>query len=82
MQTRTRLRTLLPGFPSTLIWMVVSLCSTTAMANEPLQIEAQGSFLAGGMEKTEPGTFDPLKPSNPEARATTVITSMPSTRSR
>lgn len=38
MQTRTRLRTLVPGFPSTLLWMAVSLFTTTAMANEPLQI--------------------------------------------
>lgn len=69
MQTRTRLRTLAPGLPAALLWMAASLCPTAAMANEPLQIESQGSFLAGGMEKTEPGTFDPLKPSRPEGQS-------------
>ena len=36
MQTRTRLRTLVLGLPATLFWMALSLCPTTAMANEPL----------------------------------------------
>ena len=69
MQTRTRLRTLVPSLPSTLLWVAVSLCATTAMANEPLQIDSQGSFLAGGTTKKESGTFDPLKPSNPDGQS-------------
>lgn len=58
------------------------LCTTTAKASEPLQIDSHGSFLAVGMEKTEPGTFDPLNPPTRMARATTAITSVPSIRSR
>ncbi|VFB18322.1 exported protein [Pseudomonas fragi] len=37
-----------------------SISSTGASA--PLQIQAQGSFAAGGTVTTAPGTFDPRKP--------------------
>lgn len=69
MQNRTRLRTLVPGFPATLIWIAASLCTTAALANEPLQIELQGSFLAGGTIWQESGTFDPSRPSIPDGQS-------------
>ncbi|MCU1126897.1 hypothetical protein JAK51_11795 [Stenotrophomonas maltophilia] len=67
--TRPRSHTLVLGLPATLLWIAVSLYTTTAKANEPLQIELQGSVLAGGTTNKEPGTFDPLKPSNPHGQS-------------
>lgn len=37
-------------------------------ASAPLQIQAQGSFAAGGTMTTAPGTFDPRKPMAPEGQ--------------
>jgi hypothetical protein len=69
MQIRARRLTPVPGVSAALIWIAASLCATAAMANEPLQIESQGSFLAGGTTKKESGTFDPLNPSSPAGQS-------------
>lgn len=43
----------------------VPLGASTADAGKPgpLAIQEQGSFAVGGTVRTEPGTFDPAKPS-------------------
>ena len=44
--------------------LLASACATAEETGRPapLVIQEQGSFAAGGTIKTEPGTFDPLKP--------------------
>ncbi|MEZ0301434.1 MAG: alpha/beta fold hydrolase [Hyphomicrobiaceae bacterium] len=44
--------------------LLASACATAEKTGgpAPLVIQEQGSFAAGGTIKTEPGTFDPLKP--------------------
>jgi Alpha/beta hydrolase family len=42
-----------------------NLAAQQRSATEPLIIEEQGSFAAGGTIRTEPGTFDPLNPTDP-----------------
>ncbi|QPN43218.1 alpha/beta fold hydrolase [Priestia aryabhattai] len=48
---------------------MVTACSTQSVStnngNAPLMIAQQGSFAAGGIVTTAPGTFDPRKPLNP-----------------
>lgn len=60
---------LLFGFFFILIWMVVFFCFMIVMVNELLQIEVQGSFFVGGMEKMEFGMFDLLKLFNLEGQS-------------
>jgi pimeloyl-ACP methyl ester carboxylesterase len=42
-----------------------NLAAQQQSATEPLIIEEQGSFAAGGTIRTDPGTFDPLNPTDP-----------------
>ena len=44
--------------------LLASVCATAEETGRPapLVIQEQGSFAAVGTIKTEPGTFDPLKP--------------------
>jgi hypothetical protein len=69
MQTRTIPGTLLSGLTSTLTCIAVLLCTFTAMASEPLQIQSQGSFIAGGTVQQHPGDFDPLIPAKPDGQS-------------
>lgn len=43
----------------------IALLGVTQADAEPLVIQSQGSFAAGGSAATAPGTFDPLKPGEP-----------------
>lgn len=65
MQPRTKLRSITAGLAAASIGIALSLCAVAASANEPLQIQSQGSLVAGGSVRTEPGTFDPLHPALP-----------------
>lgn len=69
MQTRTIPRTVGPGLRSTLTCIAVLLFAATAMASEPLQIQSQGSLIAGGTVQQQPGAFDPLTPSKPDGQS-------------
>lgn len=69
MLKRTISRHAVPRFVSALICTAVLLCSATAMADAPLQIESQGSLVAGGTVQKQPGTFDPLAPSRPDGQS-------------
>ena len=44
-------------------WLLAINCSAEPARLPPLVIQEQGSFAVGGKMITEPGTFDPLKPS-------------------
>ncbi|MGH8036783.1 MAG: alpha/beta hydrolase [Stenotrophomonas sp.] len=69
MQTRTIPGTLVSGLTSTLTCIAVLLCTVTAMASEPLQIQTQGSLIAGGTVQQQPGDFDPLIPAKPDGQS-------------
>lgn len=49
--------------------LTLALPTSAASATKPLVITAQGSFAVGGTVKTEPGTFDPLKPLDPSGQS-------------
>jgi hypothetical protein len=49
----------------TTIAAAMGMTATAASKSSPLVIQDQGSFAAGGKVNTEPGTFDPRKPSEP-----------------
>ncbi len=68
MQTRTIPRTVLPGLTSALICIAALLGTATTRASEPLQIQSQGSFVAGGTVQQQPGAFDALHPAKPDGQ--------------
>src|SRR5437868_2814499 len=54
--------------------LVAAGCSSAALAAQPLVIQSQGSFMAGGTVVTTPGTFDPMStpPSAPAPAGQTL----------
>ena len=50
--------------------ILFSACDTPRMndKSESLRIQEQGSFLVGGTVITNPGTFDPFSPTNPQGQ--------------
>lgn len=49
------------------LWSIA--CFASAYSREPLQIQEQGSLLAGGTETVQPGTFDPYSPLKPDGQS-------------
>jgi pimeloyl-ACP methyl ester carboxylesterase len=45
-----------------------SFAAQESGTSDPLMIQDQGSFAAGGTIRTEPGTFDPTKPTDPSGQ--------------
>lgn len=68
MHPRTTPPSVTSGLASALIGIALSLCVVTANASEPLQIQSQGSLIAGGSVLTQPGHFDPLRPASPDGQ--------------
>ena len=56
---------LLPAFLAASLLASASCVARSASMPEPLVIQEQGSFMAGGTVIAAPGTFDPLKPLEP-----------------
>ncbi len=69
MQTRTIPPTAVAGLRTAFTCVVAVLFAATAMASEPLQIQSQGSVIAGGTVQQQPGTFDPLAPTKPDGQS-------------
>lgn len=69
MQTRTIPRTAVAGLRTALACVAAMLFAATAMAREPLQIQSQGSVIAGGTVQQQPGTFDPLAPTKSDGQS-------------
>lgn len=61
-------RTAMTAVTATLLAACASPSGNPGNAPAPLQIQAQGSFAAGGTMTTAPGTFDPRKPMAPEGQ--------------
>lgn len=55
--------------PSALSCVAAVVLAATSMASEPLQIQSQGSVIAGGTLQQQPGTFDPLTPTRPDGQS-------------
>ncbi|MDQ1109344.1 hypothetical protein QE424_002503 [Stenotrophomonas rhizophila] len=69
MQTRTIPRTVVYGLAATLMVVAVLFWTATIRASEPLQIQSQGSFVAGGTVQQQPGAFDALHPAKPDGQS-------------